>query len=126
MKPEKPRKILYRVAKGFIIFFMILSAYFTSAQPESLAKLGFPDYFRIELTIAKVVGAVMLVLPFTSVRIKEWIYSGFVIAMTSGLIAHICSGDPISKIIFVCVDLALVLLSIYYVSKTDLSENKMV
>lgn len=121
-----PRKPIYWIAKGFISFFMVLSAYFTYSQPEGFVKLGFPDYFRIELSIAKVLGAIVLLLPFASVRVKEWIYAGFIISMISGLIAHICSADPISKIIFVAVDLVLVLMSIRYVSKRDLSQNKIV
>jgi putative oxidoreductase len=120
----KQNKIVYWIAKGFLIFFIAFSAYFTYIQPEGFIKLGFPDYFRIELVIAKAIGAIALLLPFTPVRVKEWVYAGFVISMTSGLIAHICSNDPVSKIVFVCVDLILVLLSIYYVSKRDLSQNK--
>ncbi len=50
--------------------------------------------------------------------------TGFMIAMVSALIAHICSGDPASRIIFVAVDLVLVLTSIRYVSKNDLSNEK--
>ncbi|MDB5011645.1 MAG: hypothetical protein JWQ06_2434 [Mucilaginibacter sp.] len=124
MKQDKQNKTLYWVAKGFISFFMVFSAYFSYSHAADLTKLGFPDYFRIELVTAKVIGAIVLLLPFTSVRVKEWVYTGFIIAMVSALIAHICSGDPVSKIIFVSADLVLILLSINYVSKRDLSQNK--
>lgn len=124
MKQDKQNKTLYWVAKGFISFFMAFSAYFSYSHAADLTKLGFPDYFRIELVTAKVIGAIVLLLPFTSVRVKEWVYAGFIIAMVSALIAHICSGDPVSKIIFVSADLVLILLSINYVSKRDLSQNK--
>ncbi|MDB5110170.1 MAG: hypothetical protein JWR67_1284 [Mucilaginibacter sp.] len=124
MKQDKQNKTLYWVAKGFISFFMAFSAYFSYSHGADLTKLGFPDYFRIELVTAKVIGAIVLLLPFTSVRVKEWVYAGFIIAMVSALIAHICSGDPVSKIIFVSADLVLILLSINYVSKRDLSQNK--
>lgn len=113
----------YWIAKGFISFFMLFSAYFSYSHPEDLQKLGFPDYFRIELVIAKVIGALVLLLPFTLVRVKEWVYAGFIITMCSALVAHICSGDPISRIVFVLVDLLLISLCIFYVSKKDLSEN---
>lgn len=124
MKQDKQNKTLFWVAKGFISFFMAFSAYFSYSHAADLTKLGFPDYFRIELVTAKVIGAIVLLLPFTSVRVKEWVYAGFIIAMVSALIAHICSGDPVSKIIFVSADLVLILLSINYVSKRDLSQNK--
>jgi hypothetical protein len=117
---EQNRGLLYWIAKCFIIFFMLFSAYITYSQAEGILKLGFPDYFRIELVIGKVIGAVVLLLPFSTNRVKEWVYAGFIISMVSGLIAHVCSGDPVSKVIFVSVDLMLILLSINYVSRKDL------
>jgi len=124
MEQPKQNKKLYWIAKGFISFFMLLSAYITFAQAEGIRHLGFPDYFRIELVIAKIIGAIVLLLPFTPVRVKEWVYAGFVISMFSGWIAHICSGDPVSKIIFVSVDLVLILLSMRYVSAKDLAQHQ--
>ena len=123
MEQNKQRKTVYWIAKGFLCFFMLFSACFSYTHAEDLRKLGFPDYFRIELVAAKITGAIVLLLPFTAVRVKEWVYAGFIISMVSALIAHICSGDPISKIIFVSVDFILVLLSIRYVSAKDLSQQ---
>lgn len=102
------RKTLYWVAKGFISFFMLFSAYFSYTHAEDLRLLGFPDYFRIELVTAKVIGAFLLLIPQVSLRVKEWIYAGFMITMISALIAHICSHDPISRILFVAVDFVLI------------------
>ncbi|HWB93320.1 MAG TPA: DoxX family protein [Puia sp.] len=120
MEQMKPNRTIYRVAKGFIVFFILFSAWFSYTHAAALRKLGFPDYFRIELVIAKIVGAIALLLPFTPFRVKEWVYTGFLIAMVSALIAHICSGDPLSRIVFVSVDLVLVFLSMRYVSRVDL------
>ncbi len=120
VKQNKPR---YWIAKGFISFFILFSAWFSYTHATDLRKLGFPDYFRIELVIAKIIGAVVLLLPFTPVRVKDWVYTGFLIAMISALIAHICSGDPLSRIIFVSVDLLLVFFAMRYVSKKDLSKQ---
>lgn len=125
MEQVKQNKTLYWIAKGFISSFMLFSAWFSYTHAADLQKLGFPDYFRIELVMAKVLGAIVLLLPFTPPRVKEWVYAGFVIAMVSALTAHICSGDPLSRIIFVSVDLVLILLSIRYVSQKDLSTNKL-
>jgi hypothetical protein len=67
--------------------------------------LGFADYFRIELAVAKLIGAVLLILPVPD-RVKEWIYSGFGITFISAFIAHTASGDPlpyrIMPLIFLC------------------------
>ena len=123
MEQTKQIKIRYGLAKGFISFFMLFSAWFSYTHAADLLKLGFPGYFRIELVVAKVIGAIVLLLPFTSLRVKDWIYAGFLIAMISALIAHICSGDPVSKVVFVSADLVLVFLAMRYVSKTDLSQN---
>lgn len=124
MEQKKQNRTLYWIAKGFISFFMAFSAYFSYSHPADLKMLGFPDYFRIELVTLKIIGAIVLLLPFTPVRVKEWVYAGFIITMISALIAHISTGDLISKIIFVSVDLVLVLLSIRYVSQRDLSSQK--
>jgi putative oxidoreductase len=125
MEQTKQNRTWYWIAKGFISFFILFSAYFSYTHVEDLRQLGFPDYFRMELVTAKVIGAIVLLLPFTPVRIKEWVYAGFVIAMVSALIAHICSHDPLSKVIFVLVDLSIILLCIRYVSAKDLSYNKL-
>lgn len=123
MEQTKYNKTLYRVAKGFIIFFMLFSAWFSYSHAEDLRKLGFPDYFRIELVIAKIIGTTVLLLPTTPPRVKDWVYTGFLIAMVSALIAHICSGDPASRIIFVVTDLILVFLSMRYVSRVDFTKQ---
>ena len=113
------KKPLFWLAKVFISFFMLFSAYFSYSHAEDLRLLGFPDYFRIELVIAKVVGAVVLLIPITPARVKEWVYAGFCITMISALIAHICSGDPISRVLFVAFDLILIVLCIRYVSRVE-------
>ncbi|MGZ8781271.1 MAG: DoxX family protein [Thermoanaerobaculia bacterium] len=48
---------------------------FTSARlprvAEAFAHLGFPDYFRVELSWAKLLGVVLLLVPVPA-RLKEW------------------------------------------------------
>jgi len=117
MKTQK--KPLYWVAKGFISLFMLFSAYYSQTHAEELRLLGFPDYFRIELVTAKIIGAVLLLIPQVSSRIKEWIYAGFGIAMISALIAHISSNDPVSKIAFVAIDFILIATCVQYVYKQE-------
>jgi hypothetical protein len=59
---------------------------------EAFAHLGFPDYFRVELAWAKLLGVVLLLAP-VPVRLKEWAYAGFAITLGSALIAHLSVGD---------------------------------
>jgi putative oxidoreductase len=103
---------------------MLFSAWYSYTHAADLRKLGFPDYFRIELVTAKLIGATTLLLPFSPVRTRDWVYTGFLISMVSALIAHICNHDPLPRILFVSVDLILIFLSMRYVSRIDLSGSK--
>ena len=59
---------------------------------EAFNHLGFPAYFRVELSWAKFLGVVLLLAPVPA-RLKEWAYAGFAITLGSALIAHLASGD---------------------------------
>ena len=59
---------------------------------EAFTRLGFPDYFRVELAWAKLLGVVLLLAPVPA-RLKEWAYAGFAITLGSALIAHLSVGD---------------------------------
>ena len=92
-------------SKGAVIGFWIVTALlclqiaFTAyAQlrlpqvAEAFTRLGFPDYFRVELAWAKLLGVVLLLAPVPA-RLKEWAYAGFAITLGSALIAHLSVGD---------------------------------
>lgn len=59
---------------------------------QMFKHLGFPAYFREELSWAKLVGVVLLLAPVPA-RLKEWAYAGFAITLASALIAHFSMGD---------------------------------
>src|SRR5512141_508032 len=59
---------------------------------EAFRHLGFPAYFRVELSWAKFLGIVLLLAPVPT-RLKEWAYAGFFITLVSALIAHLSVGD---------------------------------
>jgi hypothetical protein len=61
---------------------------------ESFAHLGFPAYFRVELSWAKLLGVLLLLAPVPA-RLKEWAYAGFAINLGSALIAHLAVGDGV-------------------------------
>ena len=92
-------------SKGIVIGFWTVTALFclqigftayaqlTLPQvAEAFAHLGFPDYFRVELALAKLLGVVLLLAPVPA-RLKEWAYAGFAITLVSALIAHLAVGD---------------------------------
>jgi uncharacterized membrane protein len=64
--------------------------------PE-FTRIGFPSpAFRVELTVAKVLGVLALLLPVPA-RAKEWAYCGFALNLVSALIAHAAIHDiPVS------------------------------
>ena len=57
------------------------------------AHLGFPGYFRVELSWAKLLGVVVLLVPMAPAWMKEWAYAGFAMTLGSALIAHMAVGD---------------------------------
>ena len=63
---------------------------------EAFSHLGYPAYFRVELSWAKLLGVVVLLAPVPS-RLKEWAYAGFAITLVSALIAHLAVGDGPEK-----------------------------
>ena len=91
--------------KGMVVGFWIATALFclqigftAYAQlrlPQVAAAfthLGFPAYFRVQNSWAKILGIVVLVAPLPP-RLKEWVYAGFAIDLGSALIAHFAVGD---------------------------------
>ncbi|WP_263792140.1 DoxX family protein [Salinibacter sp.] len=95
---------------GSTVLFALMMAgsgtmYFVSENMAAkFAQLGFPDYFRIELGIAKLLGTGALVTPLPrsvlARTVKEWTYAGFTISIVSAMIAHVASGDPATALVF--------------------------
>lgn len=91
----KPTKIVYWIATAIVSLMMVFSAYAYFTKPElkmAFQHLGFPDYFRVQLGTAKLIGAILLVAPVGK-RIREWTYAGFAITFVSAFIAHMANGD---------------------------------
>lgn len=59
---------------------------------EAFTHLGFPAYFREELSWAKLLGVALLLAPVPA-RLKEWAYAGFAITLGSAIVAHLAVGD---------------------------------
>jgi putative oxidoreductase len=61
---------------------------------QAFARLGFAShYFRMELSLAKLVGVLALLIPMVPARLKEWAYAGFAINLISAIIAHLSIRD---------------------------------
>ncbi len=91
----KAHTIVYWIATGLFCVQMGFTAYAQLRLPqvaEAFTHLGFPAYFRVELSWAKLLGVVLLLAPVPA-RLKEWAYAGFAIDLGSAIIAHLSVGD---------------------------------
>jgi hypothetical protein len=91
MKDMKRDKIIYNITTGLLSLSLATAgfAYLTNhSLAEAFRHYGFPGYFRIELGIAKIIGACVLILPTVPARIKGWTYTGILIVFVSACIAH--------------------------------------
>lgn len=86
----KKNKILFWLTTGFIFLFEgVMPALTSNTQIaiEGIRHLGYPDYFRVMLTVFKVLGVLALVLSVVPGRIKEWAYAGFAFNFISAFIS---------------------------------------
>jgi len=96
-------KIGYWIALGLFSLMMVGTALaYLTGNPQmvdAFRHLGYPDYFRMLLGVAKLLGVVALLAPRVPVMVREWAYAGFGITLISAVISHGVSGDPIGHII---------------------------
>ena len=112
--------VIFWLTTGLVAFMMLFSAfgYFTNADMQKIfVHLQLPNYFRVELGIFKVLGALVLLLPMVPSRIKEFAYFGFALTFVSAFVAHTAIGDPMSVAIVPLVMLAILSVSYVYFHK---------
>ena len=108
----KAVKITYYITTGLISMAMAFSTYAYLTNPEvkqGFQHLGFPDYFRVELAIAKGLAAIALWLPVR--LLKETAYIGLSISFVSAFIAHLNVGDPIFNTVYPLIILMILVIS---------------
>jgi len=95
MQTSKATRIGFWIATALFCLQIGFTAYAQLSLPqvaEAFTHLGFPAYFRVELSWAKFLGVLLLLTPVPA-RLKEWAYAGFAITLGSALIAHFSLGD---------------------------------
>jgi len=95
MSPSKGTVVAFWIVTALFCLQMAFTAYAQLSLPqvaEAFTRLGFPDYFRVQLSWAKIVGVVLLLAPVPA-RLKEWAYAGFAFDLGSAIIAHLAVGD---------------------------------
>jgi hypothetical protein len=122
-------KVFYWTATGIVCAVMVFSAInFNLRDPVgpmkgAFAHLGFPDYFRIELTVAKICGVLALLIPGVPTKVKEFAYAGFAITLVSASIAHFSSGDGPLFVIDPLLFLSALAVSYSYFNKLRMGET---
>jgi hypothetical protein len=113
----KKDNIIYWTTTGIICAVMVYSVInFNLKNPIGpevyrtegpFRHLHLPDYMRIELSIAKALGVLALLIPGVPGKIKGFAYAGFAITLVSAAIAHFSVGDGpvfiIDPLLFLCV-----------------------
>jgi hypothetical protein len=92
----KSNPIFYWISTAIFSLEMSFTAYYELLPQgaQAFLRLGFPaESFRMELSLAKLVGVAVLLIPFVPVRLKEWAYAGFAINLVSAIIAHLSISD---------------------------------
>lgn len=113
----KTTKIAYWVSTIIIFLLDGLMPALTSNSElarQGISHLGYPDYFRVMLTVFKIMGALVLILPVMMARFKEWAYVGFAINFICAAISHWAVDGFGGQTIFPLV--ALSILAISYLS----------
>jgi uncharacterized membrane protein YphA (DoxX/SURF4 family) len=69
-------------------------SYLSGAQQAvtGFAHVGYPQHLRVMLGLAKVAGAIALVVPGLP-KLKEWAYAGFTFTWIAAAVAHYTAGD---------------------------------
>ena len=75
--------------------------------------MGYPQQLRVLLGIAKLLGAITLLVPGLP-KLKEWAYAGFTFAWIAATVAHYLAGDG-PKVFMPLV--LLILLAVSYMTR---------
>ena len=113
------RKIAYWITTGLVAALSLFAAFsYVSGGPQAVqgfAHVGYPQQLRMLLGIAKLLGAITLLVPGLPL-LKEWAYAGFTFAWIAAFIAHYTAKDgPIAYMPLVL----LVLLAISYLTRSE-------
>ena len=111
------RKIIYWLSTGLVAALSVFAGFtYLSGSPQAVqgfAHVGYPQQLRIILGIAKLLGAITLVVPGL-VKLKEWAYAGFTFAWIAAVVAHYLAKDgPVAF----APAILLVLLAVSYVTR---------
>src|SRR5438552_11356270 len=83
-------RAVYRTSTGLVLAVMLFSIVnfvfndrfpFPNGREAAFAHLGFPPYFKDDLTIAKILCVLALVIPTGPFNVKEFAYAGVAVTL---------------------------------------------
>ncbi|MEZ0004718.1 hypothetical protein ABH942_000061 [Flavobacterium sp. 28YEA47A] len=83
----------------------------TELAKEGIRHLGYPPYFGMLITVFKVLGALVLIIPAAPKRLKEWAYAGFTFNFLSASVSHAAVDGFDFQAIFPLIVLGILMLS---------------
>ena len=111
------RKVIYWLTTGLVAVMSAFAGFaYLKASPQAVqgfAHVGYPQQLRVLLGIAKLLGAIVLVVPGFP-KLKEWAYAGFTFAWIAATVAHYLAKDGPRAFMPV---ILLVLLAISYLTR---------
>ena len=111
----KKYKRIYNISTGIIVLIMLFSMY--KMYTPDYDRMHLPNYLRVELTVFKILGIVVLLIPRLPMRLKEWAYAGFGITLISAIVAHYSSGDALARSLEPTFFLGVLIVSNIYMHK---------
>ena len=90
------RNIAYWITTGLLAAVSLFAGFsYLSGNPQAVqgfAHVGYPQQLRTLLGIAKILGAIALLVPGLP-SLKEWAYAGFTFAWIAAFVAHYLAKD---------------------------------
>ena len=95
-------RLAYWISTGLVCAVMVFSVLsftfhdrfpFPNGKEGAFVHLGLPTYFKVELTLAKALGVLALLVPGVPRKLREFAYFGFGLTLVSAAVAHFSVGD---------------------------------
>lgn len=123
---KKTKTVFWITTSLLFIFFGVMPALtgHTEMAKEGIRHLGYPDYFGTTLTIFKIMGALVLIIPQIPKRVKEWAYAGFTFDIVFAFISIWAVDGPGAPLLFPIVIMAILMLSYFSFHQLPIRDEK--
>lgn len=116
-------KTIYWSTTVLLSLFLLWSTWsylFSKPTIDGVRELGFPDFFRMQLAVLKLIAVIVLLLPQIPLPLKEWAYAGIGLFLLTAIVAHTAHGDPVAITLVNIVLIFLLITSRFYLHKLPL------